>query len=131
MNVRDFLKANSLKQVALARYLGITEAAISNVVKEKSEFSKENLIKIMNNPYGWDTSMLESQPQPELTTDVIPQYSNTELLLRELLAEKEAKIDALNEIIWELKAENARLAEQLRIKGGDVVNAEDSLSASA
>lgn len=131
MNVRDFLKANSLKQVELARYLGITEAAISNVVKEKSEFSKENLIKIIDNPYGWDTSMLEGQPQPELATDVAPQYSNAELLLRELLAEKEAKIDTLNEIIWELKAENARLAEQLRIKRGDAINAEDSLSATA
>ena len=131
MNVRDFLKANSLKQVELARYLGITEAAISNVVKEKSEFSKENLIKIMNNPYGWDTSMLEGHPQPELVAETIPQLSSVEALLRDMLAEKEAKIDALNEIIWELKAENARLTEQLRIKGGDVAGADGSLSASA
>ena len=131
MNVRDFLKANSLKQVELARYLGITEAAISNVVKEKSEFSKENLIKIMNNPYGWDTTMLESNPQPELVAETIPQLSSVEALLRDMLAEKEAKIDALNEIIWELKAENARLTEQLRIKGGDVAGADGSLSASA
>ena len=131
MNVRDFLKANSLKQVELARYLGITEAAISNVVKEKSEFSKENLIKIMNNPYGWDTSMLEGHPQPELVAETIPQLSSVEILLRDMLAEKEAKIDTLNEIIWELKAENARLREQLRIKGGDVAGAEDSFSAIA
>lgn len=131
MNVRQFLKANSLKQVDLARYLGITEAAISNVVKEKSEFSKENLIKITNNPYGWDTSMLESQPQPELVANNTPSLSNVEILLRDMLAEKEAKIDALNEIIWELKAENARLREQLRIKGGDVAGAEDSFSAIA
>ena len=131
MNVRDFLKANSLKQVELARYLGITEAAISNVVKEKSEFSKENLIKIMNNPYGWDTSMLEGHPQPELVAETIPQLSSVEALLRDMLAEKEAKIDALNEIIWELKAENARLTEQLRIKKGDVAGADGSLSASA
>lgn len=131
MNVRDFLKANSLKQVELARYLGITEAAISNVVKEKSEFSKENLIKIMNNPYGWDTSMLEGHPQPELVAETIPQLSSVEILLRDMLAEKEAKIDTLNEIIWELKAENARLTEQLRIKKGDVAGADGSLSASA
>jgi predicted nuclease with TOPRIM domain len=54
-----------------------------------------------------------------------------EILLRDMLAEKEAKIDTLNEIIWELKAENARLREQLRIKGGDVAGAEDSFSAIA
>jgi transcriptional regulator with XRE-family HTH domain len=132
MNVREFLKANSLKQVELARYLGITEAAISNVVKEKSEFSKENLIKIINNPHGWDTSMLQSEPsQPSLVAEQKPSLSNVEILLRDMLAEKEAKIDALNEIIWELKAENARLREQLRIKGGDVAGAEDSFSAIA
>lgn len=133
MKVREFLKANSLKQVELARYLGITEAAISNVVKGKSEFSKENLIKIKNNPYGWDVSMLEETdaPQPQLVSETIPSLSSVEILLRDLLAEKEAKIDALNEIIWELKAENARLQEQLRIKGGTVASAEDSLSATA
>lgn len=135
MKVREFLKANSLKQVELARYLGITEAAISNVVKGKSEFSKENLIKIRNNPYGWDISMLEEadepQPQPQLVSETIPSLSNVEILLRDLLAEKEAKIDALNEMIWELKAENARLQEQLRSKGGVVADAEDSLSAIA
>lgn len=133
MKVREFLKANSLKQVELARYLGITEAAISNVVKGKSEFSKENLIKIRNNPYGWDVSMLEEtdEPQPQLVSETIPSLSNVEILLRDLLAEKEAKIDALNEIIWELKAENARLQEQLKIKGGTVADAEGSLSATA
>lgn len=134
MKVRDFLKVNNLKQVTLARYLGITEAAISNVVKEKSEFSQENLIKIMNNPHGWDTSMLVDQPQPQLVLENSPSLSNVELLLRELLAEKEAKIDALNEIIWELKEENGRLKEQLRTydnKKGDAQNAVDSLSAIA
>lgn len=129
MEVRDFLKVNGLKQVELARYLNVTEAAISNVVKGKSSFSTENLIKIKNNLYGWDTSMLEDQPEPKLVADQIPQLSNVEILLRDLLAEKEAKIDALNEMIWDLKAENARLQEQLRTKGGSAAGAGVSLSA--
>ena len=129
MNVRDFLKANSLKQVALARFLGVTEAAISNVVKGKSEFSSENLIKILENPYGWDVSMLVEtecrDSKPELTAEVKPQLSDVELLLRDMLAEKEAKIDALNELIWELKKENARLKTLLESerKGGIVQSA--------
>ena len=131
MEVRDFLKVNGLKQVELARYLNVTEAAISNVVKGKSSFSTENLIKIKSNPYGWDTSMLEDQQQPKLIAEQTPQLSNVEVLLRDMLAEKEAKIDALNETIWELKAEVARLQEQLRMKGGDAIVAEDSLSATA
>ena len=132
MRVREFLKANGLKQRELASYLGITEAAVSNAVKGKSEFSKENLIKIKNNPHNWDTSMLQGETsQPSLVAEQIPQLSNAEILLREMLAEKEAKIDTLQELIWELKEENGRLKEQLRAKGGVAQDAVDSSSAVA
>lgn len=111
MRVREFLTVNHLKQRELANFLSVTEAAISNVVKGKSEFSKENLIKILNNPYGWDVSMLEESrdSKPELVAEQKPQLSNVEILLRDMLAEKEAKIDALQERINELIEENARL----------------------
>lgn len=130
MRVREFLKANNLKQRELASFLSVTEAAISNVVKGKSEFSKENLIKILNNPYKWDVSML-TENQPEIPAEEKPQLSNVEILLRDMLAEKEAKIDVLQELIWELKEENGRLKEQLRAKGGVAQDAVDSSSAVA
>jgi predicted nuclease with TOPRIM domain len=76
--------------------------------------------------------MLQDKPsQPSLVAEQIPQLSNVEILLRDMLAEKEAKIDVLQEIIWQLKEENGRLKEQLRTKGGDVQNAVDSSSAVA
>ena len=112
MRVREFLKVNHLKQRELANFLSVTEAAISNVVKGKSEFSKENLIKILNNPHGWDVSMLTEESRdskPELVAEHKPQLSNVEILLRDMLAEKEAKIDVLLERINELIEENARL----------------------
>ena len=113
MKVREFLKANNLKQRELANYLGVTEAAVSNVTKGKSYFSDENLIKIINNPYGWNVSMLEDtksrDSKPELVAEYKPQLSNVEILLRDMLAEKEAKIDVLQERINELIEENARL----------------------
>lgn len=58
MDIKDFLYKNKLKQVELAKYLGVTEAFISRMVKGMGNPSKENLTKILNNPYGWDTSML-------------------------------------------------------------------------
>lgn len=131
MELRDFLKVNNLRQVDIARYLGVTEAAISNVVKGKSEFSKENLIKLQENPYGWDTSMLVESSKPELVAELKPSLSDIEILLRDMLAEERAKNDALQEIIWELKEENGRLKEQLRAKGGDAQSAVDSSSAVA
>lgn len=112
MRVREFLKANNLKQRELAYYLGVTEAAISNVAKGKSSFSDENLIKILNNPHGWDVSMLTDQARdskPELVAEYRPHLSDVEILLREMLAEERARVDALQERINELIEENARL----------------------
>ena len=133
MRVRDFLKANGLKQRELATYLEITEAAVSNVVKGKSDFSKENLIKILNNPYGWDTSMLVDQPvvpAPEQSA------SNNSLLeyLQRKIAELEGKIDKLNEEKADLLQENAVLRYEnsmLTPRKGDAEDAASSLSASA
>jgi hypothetical protein len=77
-------------------------------------------------------SMLQSETsQPVLVAEHIPQLSNVEILLRDMLAEKEAKIDTLQELIWELKEENGRLKEQLRSKKGDAGDAVNSSSAVA
>lgn len=132
MRVREFLIANHLKQRELANFLSVTEAAISNVVKGKSEFSKENLIKILNNPHGWDVSMLAEESRdskPELVAELKPQLSNVEILLRDLLAERDNEIKALNEIIWELKEEIGSLKNQLKHKGETAPSADGSFVA--
>lgn len=132
MRVREFLIANHLKQRELANFLSVTEAAISNVVKGKSEFSKENLIKILNNPHGWDVSMLTEESRdskPELVAELKPQLSNVEILLRDLLAERDNEIKALNEIIWELKEEIGSLKYQLKHKGETAPSADGSFVA--
>lgn len=129
--IKEFRKSNKISQVDLAMYLAVTQGFISQLEKGLCPVPISIISKILDNPHGWDVSMLESQPKPELVAETIPQLSSVEALLRDMLAEKEAKIDALNEIIWELKAENARLTEQLRIKKGDVAGADGSLSASA
>ena len=126
MEVRAFLKTNNLKQRDLAYYLGVTEAAISNVVKGKSDFSKENLIKILNNPNGWDTSMLiEVKPQA-------PAPSQTEQvdLVIELLkaqnADLQAKVDTLNQRIGELQALLKKEREELAEIAGTSLSADAS-----
>lgn len=129
---KGFIFYNNINQKDVIEYLGVSKGYMSLVISGKKKLSEDNFRKLIENPYGWDTSMLtESTPQPSLVAEVVPSLSNVEILLREMLAEKEAKIDALNEIIWELKAENARLQEQLRIKGGTAADVEDSLSAIA
>lgn len=131
MRVRDFLKANGLKQRELATYLEITEAAVSNVVKGKSDFSKENLIKILNNPYGWDTSMLVDQPEAPAPEQSASNNSLLEYLQRKI-AELESKVDKLNEEKMDLLQENAVLRYEnsmLTPRKGDAEDAASSLSA--
>ena len=133
MRVRDFLKANGLKQRELATYLEITEAAVSNVVKGKSDFSKENLIKILNNPYGWDTSMLVDQPEAPAPEQSALNNSLLEYLQRKI-AELESKVDKLNEEKMDLLQENAVLRYEnsmLTPRKGDAEDAASSLSANA
>ena len=127
MRVREFLKANNLKQRELASFLGVTEAAISNVVKGKSEFSKENLIKILNNPYKWDVSML-TENQPEIPAEEKPMVSNS------LLEYLQKKVEQLERENAELLQENAVLRYEntmLSPRKGDAEDVASSLSASA
>ena len=127
MRVREFLKANSLKQRELASFLSVTEAAISNVVKGKSEFSKENLIKILNNPYKWDVSML-TENQPEIPAEEKPMVSNS------LLEYLQRKVEQLERENAELLQENAVLRYEnmmLTPRKGDAEDVASSLSADA
>lgn len=127
MRVREFLKANNLKQRELASFLSVTEAAISNVVKGKSEFSKENLIKILNSPYKWDVSML-TENQPEIPAEEKPMVSNS------LLEYLQRKVEQLERENAELLQENAVLRYEntmLTPRKGDAEDVGSSLSANA
>ena len=132
IDLKAFRRINSITQVDLASYLEVGQGFISQIEKGSRPLPKEIMSKLLANPYGWDTSMLVDSPVPVLESAApAMNLSNVEILLREMLAEKEAKIDALQELIWELKEENGRLKEQLRAKGGDVRNAVDYSSAVA
>lgn len=126
MEVRAFLKTNNLKQRDLAYYLGVTEAAISNVVKGKSDFSKENLIKILNNPNGWDTSMLVEEKTPAPAPSQTEQVDMVIELLKAQNADLQAKVDALNQRIGELQALLKKEREELAEIAGASLSADAS-----
>ena len=58
-NIREFIADNGIRQADLARFLGITPASVSKMVKGITQPSKENLRKMAENGMGWDTSALE------------------------------------------------------------------------
>lgn len=120
---KAFFYINDLPQKTVAEYLGVTKGYVSQLVSGKNELSPLNYDKLVNNPYGWDVTMLtepeteeRGKTEPKLVADHIPKLSDVEILLRDMLAEKEAKIDVLQDRINELIEENARL--RTLIEGG-------------
>ena len=112
IDLKTFRKANHLTQIDLADYLGVGQGFISQIEKGDRPLPRESISRILANPYGWDVSMLTDQSRdskPELVAEYKPQLSNVEILLRDLLAEERARVDALQERINELIEENARL----------------------
>lgn len=123
MDIKEFLYRNKLKQVDLAKYLGVTEAFISRMVKGLVKPSKENLTKILNNPHGWDTSMLISgdiyagnnnagdvnvqigqnragnRPKDGDAVTQMAVLEKENEMLREQLKDKEAQIDFLRALV--------------------------------
>lgn len=134
--IRAYLESLGYTQLGVADKLQITQGAVSAYYRGKP--IGKNSARKWSEAFGFrenwlltgEGSMLNTE-QPKLVAEQIPSLSNVEILLRDMLAEKEAKIDALQELIWELKEENGRLKEQLRAKGGDAQNAVDSSSAVA
>ena len=59
---KQFRKINHLEQKELADYLSVTSSQVSMIERGKSKLTNENLRKLINNPYGWDVSMLPKDP---------------------------------------------------------------------
>jgi transcriptional regulator with XRE-family HTH domain len=153
-DLKAFRKANNLTQTKLGEYLGINKSFISTIESGKDPMPKEKLSKLINNPYGWDTSMLTSTQRPPLEAldRVREQRELSPIELRSAVAnaikpdekfiigylerkieDKDALIrekDALiNELYKQLGKYEAMLS--LERKGEIAQSAEDSLSASA
>ena len=124
--------------------LGLAIGLIGKSRKEGRDLSRAAIEKIIGHYTDlngtWlltgEGSMLNSSEddmakQPSLVAENIPQLSNVEILLREMLAEKEAKIDALQDRINELIEENARLRTLMEHKGGTAPVAEGSSAVGA
>ena len=147
VDFKRFMFEQKIKQKELAEYLGLSKSYVSLVISGQRPLSSENLRKLIDNPFGWDTSILERginessenhsencvKETPSLETKLIAQLSATEIVLRDMLAEERARVDSLNEVIWELKEENGKLKALLNNerKGGTAANADFSSAADA
>ena len=139
LSVSAFEKASGLSNGYIRNIKGnFGGSKLEGILNAFPELSKEWLF------YGKGPSPFESnleggqlenpvEEKPRLETEVMPQLSNTELLLRDMLAEERARNETLNEMIWELKEENGKLKALLTSerKGGFAANADFSSAVDA
>lgn len=141
-----------IKQKELVDYLGVSKGYISLVISGQRSLSEENLRKLINNPFGWDTSILlgaenensENQPENPMTEQpeekrmidtllflVESQKKDIETLIQ-LVKEKDTKIDELLTLAQDKDERIEELLDEINArKRGDATSAARSSSASA
>jgi transcriptional regulator with XRE-family HTH domain len=127
IDFKRFMFEQKIKQSELAQYLKVSEGYISQVASGKKQLSDENFSKVLNNPFGWDVSML-TKNQPEIPAEEKPMVSNS------LLEYLQRKIEQLERENAELLQENAVLRYEnmmLTPRKGDAEDVAGSLSADA
>ena len=109
IDLKAFRKANNLTQDKLGEYLGIKKSFISTIESDKDPMPKDKLSKLLENPFGWDVSMLTQSD-----TATVAKPAQEDALVAELRAQierldskiekLETKIDNLNQEIGEKNA---------------------------
>ena len=84
MSVRQFIEDNGIRQVDLARFLGITPGSVSKMAKGITMPSAENMRKMMGNDRGWDTSALTGENRPDGKGDASALREENRRLRREV-----------------------------------------------
>lgn len=146
IDFKRFIFENKIKQSLLAKYLGVSEGYISSVASGRKELSAENLGKVLNNPHGWDVSMLtresnglhsESLMGREKSADGLVSSvvgdvlcnSREQLLISYLQEQVKDKDSLIRELYQKIGMLEAKL--ELARKGEIVTDADGSLSADA
>lgn len=132
IDLKAFRKSINFTQDQLGEYLGCKKAFISALEHGTRPIPEEMFGKLLNNPYGWDVSMLSAPSNPIKEEEVV----NNSLIgyLQRKVAELESKVEKLNNEKAELLQENAVLKYEnmmLSPRKGDAEDARDSSSASA
>ena len=101
-DLKEFRIVNNLTQTELGEYLGVLKGFISKIENGKDKLPESKFRKLLNNPYGWDTSMLV---QPEVATEEKP-VGNDALVaeLRAQIERLESNVDNLNQELGEKNA---------------------------
>lgn len=57
-----FIKSNNVLKKDIAKYLGISNAFVTQLCDGRRSIPNDKVALLKQNPYGWDTTMLEQSP---------------------------------------------------------------------
>lgn len=101
-DLKEFRIVNNLTQTELGNYLGIQKGFVSKIENGKDKLPEPKFRKLLNNPNGWDTSMLT---QPDVANEALPPQEDSLVAeLRAQIERLENKVDYLNQEIGEKNA---------------------------
>lgn len=102
-NLKEFRKTNNLTQTELGKYLGFQKAFVSCIEHGKDKLLLRKYEKLLNNPFGWDISMLKAPSNKEVIKIESKEKDVVIVELRSQVERLESKIENLNREIGELK----------------------------
>jgi transcriptional regulator with XRE-family HTH domain len=101
-DLKEFRIVNNLTQTQLGDYLGVLKGFISKIENGKDKLPESKFRKLINNPNGWDTSMLTQSTE---VRGEVPVAEDTLIAeLRAQIEKLEAKVDNLNQELGEKNA---------------------------
>lgn len=138
IDFKRFMFEQKIKQTELVDYLGVSKGYISLVIAGKRKLSDENLRKLINNPFGWDVSLLtgasckDSEVQPQNLVTEQPEEQGMFDKLFFLVESQRKDIETLIQLVKNKDEKIEELLEELDArKKGDATNVVSSSSASA
>ena len=107
-----FLYKNRLKSSDLVEYWGVTKGVVSQILNGTTKLPTKRLEELLNNPHGWDVSMLTEN---EVENPVVEQPQDMSIAdkLFALVESQQRDIKTLLAMLKEKDEEISRLREEL------------------
>lgn len=134
IDLKAFRKANNLTQEQLGDYLGIKKSFVSQIESGKCPIPSDRFNKLINNPFGWDVTMLSMESENEFSNlqmekliSIYNRMFGTEN--KTLIGYLQSQIDDKDRLIRELEKKIGTLEAKLDLaRKGEIVRDVDGSS---
>lgn len=113
-DLKEFRIVNNLTQTQLGDYLGIQKGFVSKIENDKEKLPEPKYRKLLNNPNGWDTSMLTQSSGGDNTIQVSGNNIDMRNINQSKSVNNPAREKELEQRIAELLEDKKRLQDMVQ-----------------